>query len=453
MKKTLALVLTAALLMGSLSACGSSNKQETPAPETPVVTEEGTDAPAEEEADAPVAEAVAGDVTDKIVVAVPEGDFVSFMNEKAVPKFNEKYPNVTVEVISDKEIDTQISAGNTPNVYTGGFGARGMRYAQAGVLVPLNNFQGYDDIMGRVDDNYVTQFDDYNFYVPWTITTTMMVYNKELFAQAGLDPENPPKTMEEFLKCAEAIDNLGPDIYGTCFWNIALAWGGWYWDMLAPIYYNFNGGQYQLMNSTGTDIVFDKPEAKMADFMQFLVDAQKFAPPTMDDDNSFFKRNVGMWLQFGYGWKANMKGAADHEMEIGKDIGIAPIPVLNEGDTPYSTLGGNGLIIFKSDEQKQNLSWEFIKVLMEDELNLDACKLLGQLPSLTSLQGNEYFQQVSEMPFVNQTLTAIQPEPFGEADTIANHVLQTLQAVVVDGGTSIEDALPKLAEDARAEIK
>lgn len=397
-----------------------------------------------------LAAAPASDVTDKIVIAVPEGDYVAFMTEKAVPKFQEKYPNVTVEVISDKEIDTQIAAGNTPNVYTGGFGARGMRYAQANVLAPLNGFDGFDELIGRLDENYVVEFADYNFYIPWNLTTTVMVYNKELFAQAGLDPEAPPATFEEFLACAKAIDELGPDIYGTCFWNEALAWGGWYWDMLAPIYYNLNGGEYQLLNEMGTDIVFDKPEAKLKEFMEFLKAAQQYGPPTMNDTNSFFKRNVGMWLQFGYGWKANMAGAADYPMEIGKDIGIAPIPVVAAGDTAYSTLGGNGLIVFKSDEQKQELSWEFIRVLMDDELNLEACKALGQLPSLLSLQGNEYFAQPSEMPFVTQTLTALNPEPYGEADTIANLILQAIQSIVVDGSADIDATLATLAEDARA---
>lgn len=392
-------------------------------------------------------------VTDQITVAVPEGDYVAFMNNVAVPKFNEKFPNVTVQVISDKEIDTQIAAGNVPNVYTGGFGSRGMRYAQSGVLVPLNGFEGFDELFARLDENYIVNFADYNFYVPWNLTTTMMVYNKELFTQAGLDPETPPKTFDEFLAAAKAIDDLGPEIYGTGFWNEALTWGGWYWDMLAPIYYNFNGGQYQLMNDMGTDIVFDKPEAKMKEFMEFLKTAQSYGPPTTNDINSFFKRNVGMWLQFGYGWKANLKGAADRPMEVGQDIGIAPIPVVAEGDTAYSTLGGIGLIIFKSDDRKQQLSWEFIKVLMEDELNMEACKLLGQLPSLISLQDNEYFEQPSEQPFVNQTKTALQPEPFAEADTIANKVLGAIQAIVVDGSADMDATLAQLATDARAEIK
>lgn len=447
MKKKKALAtLTAAILLASMLAGCSGNQNNPEAAATPASEDAGASTTeAEVTGEEPVAELK----SDGITVAVSSGDYVTFVNENIVPVFNEKYPDVPVTVIPDDNIEEQIASGDYPNVYNGGFGARGMRYANAGILVPLNNFEGYDELAARIDPAYMTQFADYNFYIPWNLTTTMMVYNKDLFVQAGLDPENPPETMAEFLDAAKKISDLGSDTYGTIFWNEALGWGGWYWDMLAPIYYNFNQGQYQLMNATGTDIVFDKPEANMTEFLSFLKEAQQYAPASMNDEYTFFGRKIGMWLQFGYGWKADLKSAADEPMVIGEDIGIAPIPVLNEGDTPYSTLGGNGLIIFKSTEDEQKLSWEFIKIMMQEDLNMKACETLGQLPSLTALKDNDFFKGAGEVPFVDQTKTALQPEPFAESDTIANSVLQAIQAVVVSGDTSPEDAIKKAAEDSR----
>ena len=43
------------------------------------------------------------------------------------------------------------------------------------------------------------------------------MYNKELFRQAGLDPEKPPTTLAEFDAAARAVDALGGDISGTYF--------------------------------------------------------------------------------------------------------------------------------------------------------------------------------------------------------------------------------------------
>ena len=130
-------------------------------------------------------------------------------------------------------------------------------------------------------------------------------------------------------------------MYGTVFWNDALSWGGWYWNMLQPMYLNANQDKCQLLNKLGTDITFDQPDCKMADFFDFNQKAQKFSPPTME--KSFFSRTIGMWPQYGYSWEPNLKEAAEKPMVIGQDVGVAPVPVMNAGDTPYTTYGGRAL--------------------------------------------------------------------------------------------------------------
>lgn len=150
------------------------------------------------------------------------------------------------------------------------------------------------------------------YYMPWNATTQMMIYNKDLFKEAGLDPENPPETFDEYLEAAKLISDLpnredGSSVYGSVMWNDALSWGGWYWTMLSQIYYNFNDGEYQLFNYYGTDVVIDTEGANMAKFLEFMTGVQETAPPTME--MNFFSRNIGMWLQYGYGWKTNLNEA------------------------------------------------------------------------------------------------------------------------------------------------
>ena len=123
----------------------------------------------------------------------------------------------------------------------------------------------------------------------------------------------------------------------------ALQWGGWYWNMLQPIYLNANQGKCQLLNALATDIVFDREECGLQDFFTFAKAAQQFAPPTMEVN--FFSRNIGMWLQYGYSWEPNLESAADEPMVIGVDVGAAPVPVPNEGDTSFTTYGGRAMMI------------------------------------------------------------------------------------------------------------
>jgi multiple sugar transport system substrate-binding protein len=212
-----------------------------------------------------------------------------------------------------------------------------------------------------------------------------------------------------------------------------------------------NGGKYQLLNKMGTDVVFDKPEANMDKFFKFSQDAQKFAPPTME--KNFFSRSIGMWSQFGYGWKANLKQAAGQPMEIGKDVGVAPIPVLNAGDKSVSTIDGRALMIFKSDKNKEAMAFELVKFLMQDKENLEACKALGQLPTLKSLASDAYFQTIENKPFLDQLKTGIPNEGFAESDEIQNIMLQTYEKVVIKKTLTPEQGVKEAAEKSRKILK
>lgn len=190
----------------------------------------------------------------------------------------------------------------------------------------------------------------------------------------------------------------------------------------------------------------------MAEFLKFMNEAQKLAPES-SENNDFFKRDKGMWLQFGYGWKANLKDAKDKPMVIGEDVGVAPIPTLNEGDPHYSTLDGRSLMIFKSNPDREKLAFEFIKFMMEDEINLESLKVLEQLPTLKSLESNEYFQASDIKPFVNQLEHAIPNEPVAELDDASNILLGNYVKYVIKHEISAEDTVKKAAEESRAKLK
>jgi len=388
----------------------------------------------------------------EIVISIPTGGYTTFMDEKIIPDFEKEYPNVKVSTITDENVDTRIAAGDVPNVMTGVFGYMPAKYAKMDLLVDYKELNDYEALYDRIMPEFVLENFNGLYYVPWNATTQMMIYNKELFAEAGLDPENPPKTFDEYLEASRLISELparedGSKVYGSVFWNDALSWGGWYWTMMSQIYYNFNDGQYQLFNEYGTDIVINNPEANFAEFLSFMKNVQETAPPTME--MNFFSRNIGMWLQYGYGWKTNLNEAPGHPMVIGEDVGVAPIPTLNENGNHWSTLDGRSLMIFKTTPMEEAISWEFVKFLMRDDYNLEACKDLGQLPTLTALKDDPYFMLPENKPFVDQLSFAVPNEPVAEVDQISNILLQVYSEVVIDQSLSPEDAVEKISEEAK----
>ncbi len=392
----------------------------------------------------------------QLEVMTPVGNYMDFMRQEVIPEFEKRFPGVKVVLSNDENLDTRIAAGDLPDVYAGVFGYQPARYAKMGRLVYFDQFEGYDELIERIEPQFLRQNYGRTYYIPWNATTQLMIYNKELFREAGLNPDAPPATWDEFLYAAEKISQLPPradgsPVYGTVFWNEVLSTGSWYWGMMAQMYYNFNDGQYQLLNRFGTNPVFDRPEANMAQFLETMQKAQQYAPMTME--KSFFSRTIGMWPQFGFGWKANFPEAAERPMHIGQDIGIAPIPTLNEGDTSYSTLDGRALMLFKSEEDIELMGWEFIQLLMEDELNHKANVALAQLPVLTSLSSYDYYQQDDVKPFVDQLQHSLISEPFAQVSDVASIILEEYSKVVLKKSITPENAVIEAGDKARSVLR
>ena len=392
-----------------------------------------------------------------IRVAVVRGAMIDTMRALA-DKYMEANPGVTVNVEEEPEggaFDALIAAGNQPDLIVVSFGSLIGRLAAGGAVLPLEDLPGFQDLFDRLDATTVEQLYGHQYYVPIGADVTMMIYNKQLFEEAGLDPEAPPVTWDEFLAAAEKISALparpnGNQVHGTVFWNDALSWGGWYWNLLQPMYLNANQNQCLLLNRLGTDIVFDQPDCELSAFFDFNQKAQEFAPPTMEQ--SFFSRSIGMWPQYGYSWEPNLQSAADSPMVIGEDVGIAPVPVPNAGDTSYTTYGGRGLMILRTNPERELATWNFIQFLMEDENNLVFLQELGYLPIDTSLKEDPYFQDPARLPFIQSLENAVLPQQFDAADKVATQLLGIYQQSAVEGTLSPDEAVEAAAQQARATL-
>ena len=76
--------------------------------------------------------------------------------------------------------------------------------------------------------------------LPFVLDLSMLFWNKELYAEAGLDPEVGPASLAEFAEDAKAIQALNkPDTYGTatglnCGGCLVFTWFPSVWAAVAP---------------------------------------------------------------------------------------------------------------------------------------------------------------------------------------------------------------------------
>lgn len=124
--------------------------------------------------------------------------------------FNEEYPNISVtreiwpwEARNEKMTISVLPVGEAPDVVYLNTDIL-MLLIEQGALEPLEKYLG----KARIDDYYSVWTDlvtkDGHFYnAPILANNWTYLYNKDIFAEAGLDPEKPPTTWQEVIDVCE----------------------------------------------------------------------------------------------------------------------------------------------------------------------------------------------------------------------------------------------------------
>jgi len=189
--------------------------------------------------------------------------------------------------------------------------------------------------------------------IPFQRSTIVMYWNKEMFKEAGLDPNHAPATWDEMLKDAEKLTKR--DASGnTSQWGVQIPSSGfpyWLFQALATE----NGAE--LMNAAGTETYFDKPAVVEA--LQYFTDLgrkYKVMPPGVVEwgttPKDFFERKVAIiWTTTGN--LTNVKNNAKF------DFGVGMLPAHKRRGSP--TGGGNFYIFKKASPEQQQAAYKFVK--------------------------------------------------------------------------------------------
>ena len=137
-----------------------------------------------------------------------------------VDKFNETNKwNITVEMDMSSEfrdkITTAMAADAAPALILGN---AAYKYTYDGKLRKLDEIWDNTDIK---KEDFVSSYldslstDDGLYGVPFQISSYVMYWNKDLFEKAGLDPETPPATYDEWTEMAQKLTDPDSHVYGS----------------------------------------------------------------------------------------------------------------------------------------------------------------------------------------------------------------------------------------------
>jgi ABC-type glycerol-3-phosphate transport system substrate-binding protein len=140
-------------------------------------------------------------------------EVVALFNERQreKAKADPSYVPIEVQRVTVSRIEHKLlvaTAGGNPPDVAGHYSAQVPAYAEKGALMDLGPLA---EQAGIKRSDYVTHYYDLGVYqgklwaLPTTPASIALHWNKRLFREAGLDPEVPPKTIEELDEWAERM--------------------------------------------------------------------------------------------------------------------------------------------------------------------------------------------------------------------------------------------------------
>ena len=231
--------------------------------------------------------------------------------------------------------------------------------------------------------------DDKEHVLPFVLDLSMMFWNKELYKEAGLDPEKGPTTLAEFAEQAKAVQALNkPDTYGTatglnCGGCLVFTWFPSVW-----------ASGDEVMNGDGTESLLAEKNAKDV----FATWADLWASGTVLPSS---KDEAGPTWTAGFteGKVGVMPYPATLLSSTPFDVGVAGIPGPDGGASTF--VGGDGIGISK-DSTHSPQAWNFLNWMMSEDAQVGVLAKNSDATTRSDLANNEYSEKDPRLITINE---------------------------------------------------
>jgi sn-glycerol 3-phosphate transport system substrate-binding protein len=299
--------------------------------------------------------------------------------------------------------------------------------------------------------------------MPFNVSNPILYFNKIAFRAAGLDPADPPSTLDEIKTASQQLKDAGVAKQA----GFALKMDPWYLEQLLakegkPYVNNGNGRKER-----ATAVAFDGPAGqKIFKWFADMVDSglaitnEAEGASVFDNLLAIGADNATMTIDTSAGL-----GTVKQLLESGQfpnaELGIAPIPG-PEGKGGVLVGGAALYISNQSPKAKQAAAWEYLKFLNEPESQAEWAAATGYVPIRESAAELPVLQQRwAEAPefkvaydqlVTGKNNTATAGPVIGDYEGVRDSVVEALQAMFTQGKKP-RAALKGAAEAANARIE
>ncbi len=329
--------------------------------------------------------------------------------KNVVEAYNKSHKNqVKLEIIPNDDMEGKVGGASQtdslPDILAGDV-VRIPYWASEGIFTDITKqIDGLDNKadlqQGHIEAGTV---DGAEYTLPFITDVSVMVWNKNLYKEAGLDPEQGPKSIDQFVEQAKKVAALNKD--GVAGSYLAGQSGG---ALVFDLFPSVWADGESVMNKDGSEATLDN------DSMKGVLDAYKELANTTNGLGAGSKEETGAtWTapfangKIGVMPYPNTSTTAlfDAEKDGGFEVGVAPIPGTKEGKTS-TFIGGDAMGISK-DSKHVAQAWNFLYWLMQSDAQKEV--------------------------FADQGDTASNIQTLKTAYKDADPRIQTINSVIIDG--------------------
>ena len=329
--------------------------------------------------------------------------------KNVVEAYNKSHKNqVKLEIIPNDDMEGKVGGASQtdslPDILAGDV-VRIPYWASEGIFTDITKqIDGLDNKadlqQGHIEAGTV---DGAEYTLPFITDVSVMVWNKNLYKEAGLDPEQGPKSIDQFVEQAKKVAALNKDGVAGSYLS-GQSGGALVFDLFPSVWADGES----VMNKDGSEATLDN------DSMKGVLDAYKELANTTNGLGAGSKEETGAtWTapfangKIGVMPYPNTSTTAlfDAEKDGGFEVGVAPIPGTKEGKTS-TFLGGDAMGISK-DSKHVAQAWNFLYWLMQSDAQKEV--------------------------FADQGDTASNIQTLKTAYKDADPRIQTINSVIIDG--------------------
>lgn len=323
---------------------------------------------------------------------------------------------------------------------------RPAQYAAAGWAEPLNDYFESEEAMQAFLEDFLSgpveanTIDGTLYALPAFTDAHFLYYRSDLLERYGFEP---PRTWSELIEQAQTItEGEGdPNLQGFLYQGAAIE--ATVCTFLEPFW--SAGGS--VVDEEG-NVAVDSPAGRQA--LEFLlstmdegVTREGVAEVTTDGSRQEFQAgNVVFLLNWGYAW-AHFQGSSPQDTAVAGNVGIAPLPAF-EGGESATCVGGWQWAINPYSTDKE-AAFRLIQYLAGEDVQRTLAVEASNIPARDSLyEDAEVLAAAPHFAEFYDVITSARPRPISPFYTEVSELIRTTVNAVLARAMSVDEALAEM---------